>query len=242
MVRSRLLAVALAVLAIILAREVVFHVSQLFVAAPFSPSVRLSGYTALRAEAAEDVETETETDGAAEPEPEPKPKRPRMARVTDKLDNLDQYYQETITGKGGTPKGFFGDLILRNYFGTWSESGTFTPSREFTGPRKQPSRADYDTAFENFKMQVKEGKTIQGKDDGSGWIWFVVGQNPGGLYLYLSSEVPWGERPVALIRKDNPEEFFTKADWKVLTLRLNQPNLWGGKVKKFPYPLKGAED
>eukprot|EP00448_Togula_jolla_P008589 CAMPEP_0170615852 /NCGR_PEP_ID=MMETSP0224-20130122/25562_1 /TAXON_ID=285029 /ORGANISM="Togula jolla, Strain CCCM 725" /LENGTH=240 /DNA_ID=CAMNT_0010941619 /DNA_START=46 /DNA_END=768 /DNA_ORIENTATION=- len=235
--RARLLAVAVAVL---LAREVVFHVSQLFVTAPFSPSVRLSGHTARLAETME-VEAETE-EVSEEAAPEPKMKRPRMARVTDKLDNLDQYYQETITGKGGTPKGFFGDLILRNYFGTWSPSGAFTPSREFTGPRKQPSRADYDTAFENFKMQVKEGKNLQGKDDGSGWIWFVVGQNPGGLFLYLSSEVPWGERPVALIRKDNAEEFFEKADWKVLTLRLNQPNLWGGKVKKFPYPVKGAED
>eukprot|EP00440_Ansanella_granifera_P051243 gb/GFBE01055544.1/.p1 GENE.gb/GFBE01055544.1/~~gb/GFBE01055544.1/.p1 ORF type:complete len:236 (+),score=62.74 gb/GFBE01055544.1/:1-708(+) len=155
----------------------------------------------------------------------------------DKLDNLDEWYQETISGQGGMPKGFMQDLILRSYFGTWSSRGWFKMSRDYTGPLGQPSPADHETALENLKSNMKENKNFIGQDDGKGWIWLVAGQNPGGLYLYTMKSPPYGERPLALIKESNIDEFFDKVNWHMLFVRLHKWNLWGGKAIDFPYPM-----
>ncbi|CAL1159736.1 unnamed protein product [Cladocopium goreaui] len=155
----------------------------------------------------------------------------------DKLDNLDEWYADTISGSGGPPTGFMKDLILRSFFGTWRENGWFKMSRKYTGHKGQPCENDHMTAYETFKQNLKENKRWIGQDDGKGWFWLVAGQNPGGLYLYVMKSPPFGERPLALIKESNVDEFFEKVNWHMLFVRLHKWNLWGGKATEFPYPM-----
>ncbi|OLQ11412.1 hypothetical protein AK812_SmicGene4749 [Symbiodinium microadriaticum] len=90
---------------------------------------------------------------------------------------------------------------------------------------------DVQTALENFKRNLKENIRYIGQDDGKGWFWLVAGQNPGGLYLYVMKSPPYGERPLALIRESNIDEFFEKVNWHILFVRLHKWNLWGGKAQ-----------
>jgi len=160
----------------------------------------------------------------------------------DKLDNLNEWYEETISGSGGKPTGFIRDLILRSFYGPFNDKNYPVLVRwDYTGPNGRPCATDYDTAYENMKREMKEGTHFM-ENDGQGWIWLVAGQNPGGLYLYLTKAPPYGERPLALIKEDNVDEFFGKVNWHWLFVRLHKWNLWGGKVTKFPYPIKGKKD
>lgn len=157
----------------------------------------------------------------------------------DKLDNLPEWYQEGISGKGGMPTGFMRELVLRSFF-----SGQFTKknwpmySRKYTGKNQRPTDADYMTAYENFKAVAKEGTTFVGAVEDSDFMWLVLGQTPGGLFLYFMKAPPYGERPMALIKLDDVEEFFDKVDWHRLFVRMHKWNLWGNKASKFPYPFK----
>ncbi|CAJ1371774.1 unnamed protein product [Effrenium voratum] len=155
----------------------------------------------------------------------------------DKLDNLDEWYADTISGKGGPPTGFMKDLFLRSFFGKYRQSGWFKMSRKYTGHNRQPCENDYQAAYELFKSSIKNNKHFYGQDDGKGWFWLVAGQNPGGLYLYVTKAPPYGERPLALIKESNPEEFFEKVNWHMCFVRLHKWNLWGGKATEFPYPM-----
>eukprot|EP00439_Symbiodinium_sp_Y106_P027006 s743_g3.t1 len=119
-------------------------------------------------------------------------------------------------------------------------------SRTYTGEKGQPCASDYQTALETFKRNLKENihwngqEGLEGlwvRDDGKGWFWLVAGQNPGGLYLYVMKSPPYGERPLALIRESNVDEFFEKVNWHMLFVRLHKWNLWGGKAQDFPYPM-----
>jgi len=233
-----------ALFAVLFVAEVALQASHLF-AGPLAPAVPRHGaaLTSMRAEAdAEEVDMEeTELDEEEE------------AKFTwiheipdrgidldgDKLDNLDEWYEETISGKGGMPTNFMKDLVLRSFFGTFNSKGFLVPSRAFTGANGEPSATDYEAAYETMKTNVKEGKHFLGENDGKGWIWLVAGQTPGGLYLYMTKSPPYGERPLALIRENDIDEFFAKVDWHRLFVRLHKWNLWGGKAKVFPYPIRG---
>lgn len=152
-------------------------------------------------------------------------------------ESLNLFYLETISGEGGRPKGFLGDLMLQDYYQIPRNFlGYPRYSRDFTGPDGQPCEADYERSWENFKTVCKEGKPFVGKDDRSKWMWLTACQNPGGLFLILNKAPPFGERPLALIKRDNPEEFFEKVNWYWPLVRLHKWNLWGGKAKTFPYP------
>lgn len=230
--------------------EFLFQVHQVFVpssassgtnsAALYLPAkaveLRRSGI-ARRAEA--DTETETEVEAEA---PEIVFKRYVPDRGLDldgdKLDNLDEWYEEGIQGSGGMPDDFIKDLVLRSFFGEINSKGYIETSYDYTGPRGRPSDGDYTQAFETMKQYIKS-KTgpFRGPDDGKGWIWLVAAQDPGGLTLYMTTSPPYGERPLALIKADNIDEFFAKADWYRLFVRLHKWNLWGGKASKFPFPL-----
>lgn len=240
MVRSppRILALALACA---LSAQLALQACRVFVSAPLQ-TTRFPPRVALRAEAEEAGETDVETE-------EEEPPRPDFESILpdrgidldgDKLDNLEEWYQEGIEGTGGMPKGFLRDLILRSFYGTWKEVGRekyFISSREFTGPNMQPCATDYETAFENMRANIKENKNYLLSDDGKGWFWLVAGQNPGGLYIYLMKSPPWGERPLALIKEDNIDEFFDKVDWNRLYIRLHKWQLWGSRASTFPYPI-----
>uniref|UniRef100_A0A7S2J9N2 Uncharacterized protein n=1 Tax=Alexandrium andersonii TaxID=327968 RepID=A0A7S2J9N2_9DINO len=154
----------------------------------------------------------------------------------DKLDNLPEWYQETIAGKGGMPRGFMADLVLRSFLGGFNKKKYPVLSYAYTGVNGEPSETDFETAYNNMKREIKEGGSFM-ENDGKGWIWLVAGQTPGGLYLYLTKAPPYGERPLALIKEDDPDEFFAKVDWYRLYVRLHKWNLWGGTVTKFPYPF-----
>mmetsp|Transcript_112116 Transcript_112116/g.289690 ORF Transcript_112116/g.289690 Transcript_112116/m.289690 type:complete len:279 (-) Transcript_112116:35-871(-) len=161
----------------------------------------------------------------------------------DNLDNLQEWYEEALAGPGGMPKdqgqqAFFLDLILRSFFGEMKKGWIVDnmAKRAYTGENNQPCNTDFETAWENFKRNVKEGVYV-GRDDGQGWTWLVASQSPGGLELYLAREPPFGERPLALIKTSDPDEFFDKVDWNRLFIRLHKPQLWGGTVSRFPIPL-----
>jgi len=164
----------------------------------------------------------------------------------DKLDNLEEWYQEQLTGEGGSPDGFIRDLILKSFYGPYKAktgnptTGFFLPDYvQYTGERGQPCDTDYETAFENLKANVKDNENYMLKDDGMGWTWLVAGQNPGGQFLYTQKSPPFGERPLALIKQSDPDEFFEKVDWHRLYTRLHKWQLWGSKARAFPYPVKG---
>jgi len=176
------------------------------------------------------------------PKPEPKWKAYRqLVRGIDldgdNLDNLEEWYQEGIDGPGGMPKGFMRDLVLRSYFGTFAHPGYIIRrgDRGYTGPNGQPSETDYETALETIRSHCKEGKYV-GKDDGKGWFWLAATQKPDGLVLYLKKCPPYGQRPLALIKQDNVDEFFDKVDWNRLYIRLHKWNLWSQNTT-FPFKI-----
>jgi len=238
---SRLVVAGLLLLAV---AQVLYQCGSLFVIGGLrAPAVAVTNnlpqsLVARRAE--EETATETATEEEEEEPPEPEFQRfiadNGIDLDGDKLDNLDEYYEEGIKGKGGMPSGFFKDLVLRSFFGTWRSNGYFKMSRKYTGPNGRQCDGDYTTAFEVMKSNMKTGEHIMGKDDGAGWIWLVAGQNPGGLSMYLMKSPPFGERPLAVIKQDNVEEFFEKVDWQRLFVRLHKWQLWGGTAKKFPFP------
>lgn len=158
----------------------------------------------------------------------------------DKLDNLEEWYQEAITGpraKGGEPHGFIRDLILRSYTGYFNKKNFHIFERNYTGGWGVPLQEDYDRAFELMKTTAKEGNIYLGKDDLRGWLWLVAEQRPDGISLYYMKSPPYGERPLALIKQGKEDEFFDNVDWQRLYIRLHKWNLWGGRATKFPYPV-----
>lgn len=200
----------------------------------------------MRAEESEAAVDEEEEEEEEEKQsmwvmPPPRSPEPGIHLDGDKLDNLEEFYMEGVAGQGGQPDGFLRDLVLRSCYGTWTEKGWPLPSIKYTGENGNPCPTDYETAYENLKANIKEGKHYVGQDDGQGWTWLVAGQNPGGLYLYTMKSPPFGERPLALIKQDNPDEFFAKVDWHRLFVRLHKWQLWGAKAKDFPYPVKGQD-
>merc|ERR1740121_513752 len=102
-----------------------------------------------------------------------------------------------------------------------------------------PSPQDYKKAFLNFKNNVLNNKGHFGNDDQQGWTWLVLGDNPGGQFLYTTRSPPWGQRPLALIKNSDPEEFFARADWYRVETRIVSKQLWGGQATKFPFPIRG---
>eukprot|EP00929_Paragymnodinium_shiwhaense_P033706 TRINITY_DN1845_c0_g1_i1.p1 TRINITY_DN1845_c0_g1~~TRINITY_DN1845_c0_g1_i1.p1 ORF type:complete len:254 (-),score=65.12 TRINITY_DN1845_c0_g1_i1:106-867(-) len=245
MARSSLLAVG--VLAAVVT-ALLSQVNQVFVPSSatsgtvYLPTKFHAARRSVIARRAEETEAETETEEAEEEAPpEIVFKRYRSDRGIDldgdKLDNLDEWYEEGIKGQGGMPSGFMKDLVLRSFFGEVNSKGYFEMSRDYTGPRGRPSDGDFTMALETMKQHIKNKVAFRGQDDGKGWIWLAALQNPGGLELSLTASPPYGERPLALIKADNIDEFFAKADWHRLFVRLHKWNLWGGKAKKFPFPL-----
>mmetsp|Transcript_17880 Transcript_17880/g.49055 ORF Transcript_17880/g.49055 Transcript_17880/m.49055 type:complete len:269 (-) Transcript_17880:161-967(-) len=164
----------------------------------------------------------------------------------DKLDNLEEYYEEALIGKGGMPEGsaiFLKDLILKSYFvRRWDSSGfPGQKDRNFTGPNFQPSEADFEKALRKMRSNIAWKKHFVGKDDGSGWTWLVAHQSPGGLTLVTHRSPPFGQRPLALIKDGDVEKFFVRVYWPRLFMRLHKFQLWGGKARQFPYPVRMAE-
>jgi hypothetical protein len=162
---------------------------------------------------------------------------------------LDKFYDEALDGEGGMPRkekrtsgeAFMRELLLRSCYGTWDETGRPKPAWKYTGENGRPCDFDFEKSYQNLVANVKEGKNYMGKDDGEGWTWLVAGQNPGGLFLYTMKSPPYGERPLALIKQGNEDEFFEKVNWHRLFIRLHKTNMWGGKAYRFPYPIKGKD-
>eukprot|EP00931_Biecheleriopsis_adriatica_P083713 TRINITY_DN5737_c0_g1_i3.p1 TRINITY_DN5737_c0_g1~~TRINITY_DN5737_c0_g1_i3.p1 ORF type:complete len:276 (+),score=40.49 TRINITY_DN5737_c0_g1_i3:52-828(+) len=246
-------------LVLTISAQIFLQASQLFVTTSLTPGPRIgrASHVARRAEdEGGDGEGESEGEDAVVKMKKRGWKYPSRGRKRiriktpyrgidldgDKLDNLDAWYKEGIRGRGGPPRGFMEDLVLRSYFGTYRHNGFFKMSRDYTGPENQPSATDFQTAYENLKANCKENKHHYGQDDGKGWIWLTAGQNPGGLYLYTTKSPPYGERPLALIKESNVDEFFDKVDWHMLFVRLHKWNLWGGKAVEFPYPMTWRAD
>eukprot|EP00929_Paragymnodinium_shiwhaense_P033708 TRINITY_DN1845_c0_g2_i2.p1 TRINITY_DN1845_c0_g2~~TRINITY_DN1845_c0_g2_i2.p1 ORF type:complete len:246 (-),score=57.71 TRINITY_DN1845_c0_g2_i2:83-820(-) len=220
--------------------ELLCQVHQVFVPSAYQLAQSLGARRTVIPRRAE-AETETDTETEEEEKEEIVFKRYRSDRGIDldgdKLDNLDEWYEEGIKGAGGMPSAFMKDLILRSFFGEINQKGYFEMSMDYTGPRGRPSEGDFTVAYETMKEHMKSRTAFRGQDDGKGWIWLAALQSPGGLQLYLTASPPYGERPLALIKADNIEEFFAKADWHRLFVRLHKWNLWGGKAKKFPFPI-----
>eukprot|EP00933_Yihiella_yeosuensis_P021089 TRINITY_DN16787_c1_g1_i1.p1 TRINITY_DN16787_c1_g1~~TRINITY_DN16787_c1_g1_i1.p1 ORF type:complete len:334 (+),score=52.16 TRINITY_DN16787_c1_g1_i1:123-1124(+) len=241
-------------LVLVAGTQVFYRASHLFVGAPrAAPQLRSASYVALRAEDAEAAEGEeggekelTEKEITIRDWGSVTPRR-GIDLDSDRLSNLPLWYKEAIgefgdfpthrATRGGLPEGFMKDLLLRSFFGTFWESGYPRPSKAYTGPSGQPSEADYETALQNLRDNFKTGKNFVGRDDESEWYWLVAGQNPGGLFLYCTAGVPYGERPLAAIKRDNVDEFFDNVNWHLLFVRLHKWQLWGGQASRFPYPM-----
>lgn len=153
----------------------------------------------------------------------------------DDLSNLEDYYQETILGKGGKPQGFMLELILRSFFGKWDRKNNFIRSYDFTGDDHQPGPADFEEAWQTFKKNAMEGLNFEGQDDGQGWTWLVVRQKWNGLQLYLTASPPFGERPIAVMKQSELNTFFNKVDWPRVFARMYNRQLWGGSALEFPF-------
>lgn len=167
----------------------------------------------------------------------------------DVLDNLGDFYEEALRGSGGQPTGFMRDLMLRSFFGRYTKSNWVLRSYYYSGKKNTPAPEDYSSAYNMMKAAIKGnteyGKRYVGLDDRKGWTWLACKQLPAdGLVLYLTRSPPYGERALALIKDGEEDRFFDKVDWGRLFIRLHKPNLWGGKVQDFIYPiargLKGA--
>jgi len=204
---------------------------------------------ARRASEEADVDVVEADEEVEEEEAEPEQKIYKVTQIVkdngldldgDKLDNLPEWYEEALTGNGGVPeKGFMRDLMLRSFFGSWNSKGRFLMSRKYSGAYMTPSQEDYDKAYSTMVENCKEGLYFAGQNDESGWIWLAATQTPLGLRMYFTQVPPYGERPLALIKESNVDEFFEKVDWYRLFVRMHKWNLWGGKATNFPFPVNG---
>eukprot|EP00441_Pelagodinium_beii_P038218 CAMPEP_0197647338 /NCGR_PEP_ID=MMETSP1338-20131121/24966_1 /TAXON_ID=43686 ORGANISM="Pelagodinium beii, Strain RCC1491" /NCGR_SAMPLE_ID=MMETSP1338 /ASSEMBLY_ACC=CAM_ASM_000754 /LENGTH=250 /DNA_ID=CAMNT_0043221109 /DNA_START=40 /DNA_END=792 /DNA_ORIENTATION=+ len=228
------------VLAII--TQAVFQALQTFVG-PVATTVRRPASLSVARRAEEEA-----AEGEGEGEDEPEERKPKKFKILspfrgldldgDNLNNLEEWYQETISGKGGAPKGFIADLVLRSFYGEWLQNGWLTGTHVRNGPNNQANKADFQTALKNMRIAFENDYRMESQiDDGSEWIWLVACQNGGGLYLRHMKEVPFGYRPLALIKKNNIGEFFEKVNWHILYIRIHKWQLWGGKVRNFPLPI-----
>eukprot|EP00403_Amphidinium_massartii_P014759 CAMPEP_0178415038 /NCGR_PEP_ID=MMETSP0689_2-20121128/23345_1 /TAXON_ID=160604 /ORGANISM="Amphidinium massartii, Strain CS-259" /LENGTH=271 /DNA_ID=CAMNT_0020036345 /DNA_START=21 /DNA_END=836 /DNA_ORIENTATION=+ len=236
----------------------------LFVGTVTKPTLRPPARVAFSALRAEDGDAEAEAaeedEEEEEAEPEPEKKVYKMVKIVkdtgldldgDKLDNLFDWYEEALTGDGGLPtQGFMKDLMVRSFLVKWytsrGEKRIRIDRRMYTGENMQPAEADYEKAYENMVEISKEPADIQsgagkwvGQTDDEGWLWLAAEQTPMGLRMYFTGSPPFGQRALALLKRDNVDEFWNKVDWYRIFIRLHKWNLWGGKATTFPFPVNG---
>ena len=114
--------------------------------------------------------------------------------------DVSQFYQETLGGDGGPPKGLERDLITKSF-----------GDGDFHG------RGDHDAAFETFKECMQKGEPFEGPDDGSGWIWAAADLSvEGGLHLELRRSTPVGMRALMVAQADNVDEMFESLNWSTV--------------------------
>merc|ERR1711948_17495 len=127
--------------------------------------------------------------------------------------DVEQFYQETITGSGGNPprKGLIEEMVVKFFLGDFIEKPDgkvdFQRASKYTGPAGMVGPKDAAAALELLKAQMKLGKyVVKGGpgndesqkviDDGKGWVWLAADMTPGGLGLALYKSVPYGKRPL----------------------------------------------
>ncbi|CAK0878454.1 unnamed protein product [Prorocentrum cordatum] len=124
-------------------------------------------------------------------------KKAKLADITD--DDIQSFYEETISGVGGNPIGIERDLITK-FFGDGDHFGS----------------GDHAAAFETLKEQMRNGEPIVGEDDGKGWIWLVADNDRvESLSLELRKSTPVGLRPLVVAKQDDVDGMFDKLNWKV---------------------------
>eukprot|EP00930_Biecheleria_cincta_P008595 TRINITY_DN110092_c0_g1_i1.p1 TRINITY_DN110092_c0_g1~~TRINITY_DN110092_c0_g1_i1.p1 ORF type:complete len:250 (+),score=41.66 TRINITY_DN110092_c0_g1_i1:53-751(+) len=138
--------------------------------------------------------------------------------------DVQKFYEETISGSGGAPRGIERDLITKEFGGDVA------------------GRGDHAASLQALRARMEEGTSFEGEDDGSGWIWLVADLTLDGLTLDLQKKTPYGQRPLLVARQDKVGELFDKVNWNVARRRLNELlGLRDANGKKYAKPVVETE-
>jgi len=162
--------------------------------------------------------------------------------------DIEQFYQETISGSGGAPprKGLIEEMVVKFFLGDFIEKpdGTmdFQRASKYTGPAGMVGPKDAKAAVESLVEQMKIGKYItkggpgndestKVMDDGKGWVWLAADMTPGGLGLALYKAVPYGKRPLLVAKAADVDGTFAKINWDVALKRVEK-TMGGPEIKQ----------
>jgi hypothetical protein len=143
--------------------------------------------------------------------------------------DIEQFYQETISGAGGLPtKGnVVSELIVKHYHGEFTPQGFKRYAGNWKGPPPGGiGKKDIEVGYKSLKeqmakpMYVTKGgggpgadETQKVEDDGKGWVWLAADMSPGGLAVGIYKSVPYGKRPLLVAKQNDVEAMFEKVNW-----------------------------
>merc|ERR1712039_751677 len=162
--------------------------------------------------------------------------------------DIEQFFQETISGSGGAPprKGLIEELVVKFFLGDFIEKPDgkvdFQRASKYTGPAGMVGPKDAKAAFENLRAQMKLGKYITKAgpgndeaakvlDDGRGLVWLAADMTPGGLNLALYKAIPYGKRPLIVAKSADVDGDFNKINWDVALKRIEK-TMGGPEMKQ----------
>jgi hypothetical protein len=164
--------------------------------------------------------------------------------------DIEQFYQETISGSGGMPprKGLIEECVVKFFLGEFiaKPDGTmdFQRASKYTGPAGMVGPKDAKAAVESLVEQMKVGKYVckagggpgaddsqKVMDDGKGWVWLAADMTPGGLGLALYKSVPYGKRPLLVAKQNDVDAMVSKINWQKVLDRV-EITMGGPQIKQ----------
>merc|ERR1712061_668773 len=162
--------------------------------------------------------------------------------------DIEQFYQETISGSGGAPprKGLIEEMVVKFFLGDFIEKPDgkvdFQRASTYSGPGGTVGKKDSANALESLEAQMKLGKYIvkggpgtdetqKVLDDDKGWVWLAGDMTPGGLGLSLYKAVPYGKRPLLVAKATDVDGMFAKVNWGPALARIEKP-MRGPEIKQ----------
>jgi len=134
-------------------------------------------------------------------------------------DDIEKFYEETITGSGGPPPPGRVQELITKYF-LWD--GKVRRDDVFTAEEHQ-------TAFETMKQQLEDqtwitygGVKQQTANDGKEWVWLAVDQTVLGPCLQIFMAVPYGRRPLLVAKHNKTDVMFEKVNWAKVDERFDK--------------------
>lgn len=134
-------------------------------------------------------------------------------------EDIEKFYEETISGSGGPPPpGRVQDLVTQYFLwdGKSHDDGVFTAE-------------DHQTAFETMKLQVEDqtwitygGVKQQSGNDNREWVWLAADKTCVGLCLQIFKSIPYGRRPLLVAKHNKTDVMFEKVNWAKVEERLDK--------------------